>query len=145
MILEQVTGTKIQGVFAENIFKPLKLKQTVWPTTSSMPSPYARGITVQTLDGKQDDATNRNPSWAFTAGQLISTMTDLRTWVASYATGSLVSPAMQRERLMWMTMRPPNTPQRAYGIGIGIDHGWLGHTGELPGYLRSRCAARRRR
>ena len=24
------------------------------------------------------------------------------------------------------------------GIGIGIDHGWLGHTGELPGY---NCAA----
>lgn len=29
---------------------------------------------------------------------------------------------------------PPNTPQKAYGLGIGIDRGWLGHTGELPGY-----------
>jgi D-alanyl-D-alanine carboxypeptidase len=29
---------------------------------------------------------------------------------------------------------PPNTPQRAYGLGIGIDHGWLGRSGELPGY-----------
>ena len=23
---------------------------------------------------------------------------------------------------------------RHYGLGIGEDHGWLGHTGELPGY-----------
>jgi D-alanyl-D-alanine carboxypeptidase len=32
-----------------------------------------------------------------------------------------------------MTM-PPMTQEHAYGIGIGIDHGWLGPTGELPGY-----------
>jgi D-alanyl-D-alanine carboxypeptidase len=133
MILEQVTGRKIQDVLAERIFKPLELAHTVWPTSSRMPSPFAHGITVQTLDDKQDDATNRDPSWAFTAGQLVSTMGDLRTWVVSYTTGSLISPAMQKERLTWMSM-PPNTPQRAYGIGIGIDHGWLGHTGELPGY-----------
>ena len=79
------------------------------------------------------DAASGRERWAFTAGELISTMADLRTWVVSYATGSLVSPEMQKERLTWMTL-PPNTPERAYGIGIGIDHGWLGHTGELPGY-----------
>ncbi|MEO8675887.1 MAG: serine hydrolase domain-containing protein [Casimicrobiaceae bacterium] len=133
MILEQVTGTKIQDVFAEKIFKPLKLTHTLWPTNSNMPAPYAHGITVQTLDDKQADATHRNPSWAFTAGALISTLADLRTWVVSYTTGTLVSPAMQRERLTWVTL-PPMTPERAYGIGIGIDHGWLGHTGELPGF-----------
>jgi len=133
MILEQVTGKKIQTSFDEKIFKPLKLTQTSWPIGAALPNPYAHGTTVQTLDDKLDDATHRNPSWAFTAGELISTMADLRTWVVSYATGSLVSPEMQKERLTWMTL-PPNTPERAYGIGIGIDHGWLGHTGELPGY-----------
>ena len=133
MILEQVSGKKIQDLFAEKIFKPLKLTQTSWPTTSAMPKPYAHGTTVQTLDDKLDDATNRNPSWAFTAGQLISDMNDLRMWVVSYTTGSLISPAMQKERLTWVTM-PPNTPERHYGLGIGEDHGWLGHTGELPGY-----------
>ena len=137
LILEQVSGKKIPDFFAEKIFKPLKLTQTSWPTTSAMPSPYARGTTVQTLDDSLDDATNRNPSWAFAAGQLISTMADLRAWVVSYTTGTLVSPAMQKERLTWMTM-PPNSPVRAYGIGVGTDLGWLGHTGELPGY---NCAA----
>ena len=137
MILEQVTGKRIQDSFGEKIFRPLRLKQSSWPIGAALPAPYAHGITVQTLDDKLDDATYRNPSWAFTAGQLVSTMADLRTWIVSYATGSLLSPAMQKQRLTWMTM-PPNTPERAYGIGIGIDHGWLGHTGELPGY---NCAA----
>ena len=133
MILEQVTGKKIQTSFDEKMFKPLNLTQTSWPLGATLPNPYAHGTTVQTLDDQLDDATNRDPSWAFTAGELVSTMADLRTWVVSYATGSLVSPEMQKQRLTWMTI-PPNTPERAYGIGIGIDHGWLGHTGELPGY-----------
>jgi D-alanyl-D-alanine carboxypeptidase len=137
MILEQVAGKKIQDSFDEKIFKPLKLTQTSWPVGDALPKPYAHGTTVQTLDDKLDDATNRSPSWAFTAGELVSTMSDLHTWVVSYATGSLISPEMQEQRLTWMTM-PPNTPERAYGIGIGTDHGWLGHTGELPGY---NCAA----
>jgi len=133
MILEQVTGKKIRLSFNDKIFKPLRLTQTWWPAGDALPMPFAHGTTVQTLDDKLDDATNRNPSWAFTAGELVSTMADLRAWVVSYATGSLISPEMQKQRLTWITI-PPNTPERAYGIGIGIDHGWLGHTGELPGY-----------
>lgn len=136
MIIEQVTGKPIRQVFAEKLFKPLKLTQTVWPTSSAMPSPFAHGYTVQTLDNKEADATFRDPTWAFTAGALISTLHDLRIWVDSYTTGSLISPAMQKERTTWLTV-PPNTPERAYGLGIGIDHGWLGHTGELPGYNSS--------
>ena len=136
MIIEQVTGKPIRQVFAEKLFKPLKLTQTVWPTTSAMPTPFAHGYTMQTLDGKEADATFRDPSWAFTAGALISTLHDLRIWGDSYTTGSLISPAMQKERTTWLAV-PPNTPERAYGLGIGIDHSWLGHTGELPGYNSS--------
>ena len=133
MIIQRATGQWIQDIFADKIFKPLRLKHTVWPTGSAMPAVNAHGYTEQTLDNRRVDATNRNPSWAFTAGELISTMADLRTWVQSYATGSLISPEMQKQRLTWVTF-PPNTPERHYGIGIGEDHGWLGHTGELPGY-----------
>ncbi len=133
MVIEQVTGKPIRSVFVDQIFRPLGLKQTSWPTTSAMPVPYAHGVTVQTLDDRRDDATNRNPSWGFTAGELISTLGDLKIWVRSYTTGSLISPELQKERLTWVTL-PPNTPQRKYGLGIGSDHGWLGHTGELPGY-----------
>ncbi len=133
MILEKVSGRKIQDLFAERLFVPLHLRHTVWPTTSAMPSPYASGVTDQTLDGTVVNATHRNPSWAFTAGQLVSTLGDLRTWVQSYTTGSLVSARMQKERTTWVTF-PPNTPERHYGMGIGEDRGWLGHTGELPGY-----------
>ena len=133
MIIEKVTGKPVAQVFQEKIFKPLQLTQTSWPKGGGMPAPFAHGFTRQTLDGKEADATFRDPSWAFTAGALVSTLKDLRTWVESYATGTLISPELQKERLTWVTI-PPMSPERAYGLGIGIDHGWLGHTGELPGY-----------
>ncbi len=132
-IMEQVTGMPIQAVFAEKIFGPLGLQNTSWPTGSTLPAPYAHGITVQTLDGNQADATSRDPSSAYTAGQLVSNLDDLKVWAKSYTTGSLISPAMQEQRLTWVTF-PPNTTQKQYGLGIGYYNGWLGHTGELPGY-----------
>ena len=30
--------------------------------------------------------------------------------------------------------QPPLKGDLAYGIGLGKDHGWIGHNGELPGY-----------
>jgi len=133
MIIEKVTKRDIADDFKRMVFQPLGLTNTIWPAGESLPSPYAHGMTNQTLDDSVKDATHWNPSWGFTAGQLVSNLQDLRTWVKAYTTGALLSPAMQKERLTWVTL-PPNQPQHKYGLGIGYDHGWLGHTGELPGY-----------
>lgn len=47
-------------------------------------------------------------------------------------TGSLLRPATQRRRLV------PNPASvaggREYDFALGRDHGWLGHSGEVPGY-----------
>ncbi|MBL9174439.1 MAG: beta-lactamase family protein [Verrucomicrobiales bacterium] len=133
LVIEAVTGGPVAEFFQERIFKPLGLDQTSWPIQGALPDPLARGITRQTLDDSVADATHRNPSWAFTAGQLVSNRRDLGIWAKACATGVLVSPRLQKERLTWVTL-PPNTATRRYGLGIGENHGWLGHTGELPGY-----------
>jgi D-alanyl-D-alanine carboxypeptidase len=133
LVIESVTHRKIRDIFAERIFKPLGLRQTSWPHGTAMPAPFASGVTVQTPDGSQADATDWSPSWAFSAGQLVSTLTDLRVWAKACAIGTLVSPAMQKQRLSWVTL-PPNAPQHKYGMGIAFDHGWLGHAGGFPGY-----------
>ena len=133
MVIEKVTNSDVADVFKTMSFAPLGLTNTVWPTGGQLPSPYAHGITTQTLDDKVADATHWNPSWGFTAGQIVSNLQDLRTWVKAYTTGSQLSAAMQKQRLTWVKL-PPNTSQHKYGLGIGYDHGWLGHTGELPGY-----------
>lgn len=133
LVIEEITGRPVAEFFRERLFKPLGLENTSWPTNGVLPEPYAHGVTRQTVDDSLADATHRNPSWAFTAGQLVSNRRDLAIWAKACATGTLVSPRLQKERLTWVTL-PPNTATRRYGLGIGENHGWLGHTGELPGY-----------
>lgn len=134
MVIQKVTGQRVEEVFKKRIFQPLGLRNTSWPITSGIPEPYPHGYSEQTLDGKQADVTFRNPSWAWGVGNLISNLADLKIYAKAMATGEkLLSKEMQKQRLTWVTL-PPNTETRKYGLGIGSDQGWLGHTGELPGY-----------
>lgn len=133
MILEKVTGESIDHILRDKSFTPLGLSQTVWPVSGALPKPYAHGITLNPFDDKVVDATHWNPSWAFTAGQLVSTLADLRVWIKACATGAQISPALQKQRLTWVRY-PPLTPEKSYGLGIVYNHGWLGHEGSIPGY-----------
>jgi len=132
MVIERVTRKRIGDVFRENIFRPLRLTNTVWPATSALPSPYARGYS-EGADGKAVVVTNWIPSVAFTAGQIVSTVEDLKRWAKACATGAQVTAALQKERLTWVTL-PPATREKTYALGIQNLHGWLGHNGSIPGY-----------
>ncbi|MCD9625716.1 serine hydrolase domain-containing protein [Rhabdothermincola salaria] len=136
LVVEQVTGQDIGEVFEQRIFEPLGLEGTSWPGESpELPSPHPRGFTLQGVDTDPPepvDATNWNPSWTFTAGGIISTVEDLLTYGRALVTGQgLLSPESQTERL-------ESFPAPAgYGIALGCIGGWVGHTGELPGFNTS--------
>lgn len=61
---------------------------------------------------------------------MISDLRDLRRWARIVATGTLLSPQTQRERL---TMLPTGFPGTSYGLGIFDSDGWIGHNGSIPG------------
>jgi D-alanyl-D-alanine carboxypeptidase len=76
---------------------------------------------------------------------MISDLDDLLVWGEALVTGEgLLSPEWQAQRLdsfdfdVPVYLDPdhdaPQTPARAYGLGLGLALGWYGHTGELPGY-----------
>jgi D-alanyl-D-alanine carboxypeptidase len=132
ILIEKILGKPISAIYQQYIFSPLGLANTMWPMSSSLPSPFARGVT-ETADGKVVDATNSSPSEASTAGQLVSTLADMKVWAKACAIGAQISPALQRQRLTWVTL-PPMTPQTKYGLGILYNHGWIGHNGSIPGY-----------
>ena len=47
----------------------------------------------------------------------------------------LLSPELQQERIeSFDATVPPNSSDRAYGLGLTLFSGWYGHTGELPGF-----------
>jgi len=133
LVIEKVSGMKLEDFFEKNIFKPLKLENTLLPQNNKIPEPFAHGYSKQSLSGAEEDVTLMNPSWAFSAGGIISTLQDLKIWAEALGTGKLLSKKGFEERLQWDIM-PPNTKEKKYGLGIGFNHGWLTHTGELPGY-----------
>lgn len=62
---------------------------------------------------------------------MISNMHDLRRWAKVVATGTLLSPETQKQRLK---MLPTGYPGTNYGLGIFSSGGWIGHNGSIPGY-----------
>ena len=140
-VIEKVTGKSFQDVLAEKILAPLGLTHTIFPAGSAaFPDPHAQGFTLQGGHGTPENpanTTNWNPSWGWTAGELISSAQDLLKFGRAEATGAGLVPAKdQIERLT--SFREFNGPGNGgYGIGWGCQNGWVGHAGELPVYNTS--------
>jgi D-alanyl-D-alanine carboxypeptidase len=133
LVVEKVSGQSLHSYIQDHIVTPLGMSHTSFPTTNAFPEPHPQGYTVQTADGKEAAATDWNPSWGWAAGAMISTLDDMRIWAPALATGKLLTPQMQAQRLQTVGS-PGMPPQDGYGLGIFNLGGWIGHNGSLPGY-----------
>ncbi|WKD30631.1 serine hydrolase domain-containing protein [Streptomyces xanthophaeus] len=131
LVVEKITGRPLHEVITQDVLGPAGLRSTVFPTSPALPAPYAHGYTDQTASGKVVDSTHWNPSWAWAAGEMVSDLQDLRSWARTLATGTLLKPATQAERLK---TTPMDIPGAGYGLGIFDVQGWIGHNGSIPGY-----------
>ncbi|WP_327321471.1 beta-lactamase family protein [Streptomyces sp. NBC_01210] len=131
LAVEKVSGQPLAEYINRNVLAPAGLDHTLFPKAAEFPAPHAHGYTDQTATGKTEDATDWNPSWAWAAGAMISDLNDMRTWAGTLATGTLLRPATQAQRLK---MSPSGLPNTGYGLGIFNVAGWIGHNGSLPGY-----------
>ncbi len=145
LVLERVTGKPIGELYRQRIIEPLGLKDTSFPDTSdtSLPEPHAQGYTLQGQSSGQKprNATDWNASWTWTAGMMISTVDDLLAYGRAMGTGKgLLSPAQQDERIDSLVSdvppfdQPPLKGDFGYGLGLMKEHGWIGHSGVIPGY-----------
>ncbi|MFZ2314436.1 MAG: serine hydrolase domain-containing protein [Gammaproteobacteria bacterium] len=144
MIIEQLTGHFIGDEINNRIITPLGLTETSYSTSPTLPAPFSRGY----IGGSLEDITDVDPSFSGAAGGMISTVGDLKKWAHALATGSVLSPAMQAQRvssILPMSFDPcaDNDPSRPhptcpeydqYGYGLGSIEGWRGHTGDYLGY-----------
>ncbi|MET9854780.1 serine hydrolase domain-containing protein [Streptomyces sp. NPDC006450] len=133
LLVEKITGRPIQEVIGQDVVRPAGLSsRTLFPTGTEFPEPHAHGYTTDLPGGELVDATDLNPSWAWAAGAMVSELQDLRSWAKTLATGTLLTPATQAERLK--TQPIGIIPGAGYGLGIFDVQGWIGHNGSLPGY-----------
>jgi D-alanyl-D-alanine carboxypeptidase len=131
LIIEQVTGRSVAAEITDRIILPLGLTGTSYPETPEMPAPYAHGYLGEQPGEPLRDVTRSTPAVPAAAGAMISTVADLKTWADALATGTLLSPALQAERLRFR--RFAQWPL-SYGLGILEGYGFLGHSGGIFGY-----------
>ncbi|NQU74492.1 MAG: serine hydrolase [Candidatus Omnitrophica bacterium] len=132
MIIEKISGNKIEDEVQKRILDPMNLTSTSFPVSfAGMPCPYAHGYELD--DNKNwQDVTVYSPSLLWSAGAMISDMYDMKAWVKAYTTGTTNSKATQKERLTWVdTHKGKNL---TFGLGIGNTNGWLGYTGGTRGF-----------
>lgn len=148
LMIEQLTGHAVEDEIQHRILTPLGMNNTSMPplTSSAIPSPYPHGYTFVTptpqIDQPRDASTNNpldvtmiNPSWAWTAGNMISTVHDLQIWAKALVTGKLLSTTTQKERLSWLPIPGvAATYSVKYGLAIADFNGFIGHNGGLPGF-----------
>lgn len=141
LVAEQVTGRQIGDLIDERILSPLGLDNTIYPTDNVLPEPRMSGYTlpavVHPVGGASNtwvDATEWSPSSAGAAGAMISDVDDMLAWGRSLATGQgLLTEAVQVQRLQSFGSSDL-APGEFYGEAIVCQGGWIGHSGNIPGY-----------
>jgi D-alanyl-D-alanine carboxypeptidase len=134
LIAEKVTHTPLDRLIQQWVLDPLGMHETSYPATPAMPAPFASGYFQPDMSSPLlRDVTLSNPQAAGGAGAMISTLDDLRTWAKALATGTLLAPGTQRERLHTVLLAPGKITFR-YGLGILDLNGFLGHNGAVLGY-----------
>ncbi|MEV8474933.1 serine hydrolase domain-containing protein [Streptomyces sp. NPDC051173] len=140
MIVEKVSGHSYASEVTRRVLDPLHLRATTLPGTSPwMPNPHGRayGKLDSAPDAKIHDVTDFNPSWAYSAGEIISTTGDLNRFYHALIGGKLLPERQQRE-LLTTVPTGGESPDMAYGLGVftttlscGVKV-W-GHEGGIPG------------
>jgi len=130
-IIEAVAGMETRMFLQDEIFTPLGLTETSWPTTASLPAPYSEGYSGTRR------ITSFHPSWARGAGAVVTTMADMVKWTEAMRDGVLLSPEMHHEWQNTFTVLPnagEGPDLQGYGYGVVSFGEWLGHNGAIPGF-----------
>jgi len=140
MLVEQLTQHDYEHEITRRIFQPLSRKRTEMPTGVSLTPPFCCGYVIS-AGTAADDWTERDPSMAWAAGGVISTLEDLRQLTRALTDGTYLCADLQRLRLQcWeaLSAGKPDFPSFRYGLSLMTYGGFVGHSGGAIGY---RCIA----
>jgi len=131
LVIEAVTGKKVEQVLRDRLFEPLRLRSTSFPSGTAVEEPFAHGYLNQ-AGTLVDLAPILNPSWAWAAGQIVSTAADLTKFFSALLNGRLLSPALLAQ------MKSGSVVGGTYGLGLRITFTRcgraFGHDGDFIGW-----------
>jgi len=132
MLIEKITGNKIEEEISKRIIIPLGLTNTNYPLSPYMEGQYSHGYMSDSVTGELLDVTVIDPSIGWAAGCMISNLPDLKIYAEALAKGSMISPESQKERLKLINTGVSKFV--SYGLGIFSLEGFIGHNGGITGF-----------
>jgi len=143
MIIEQLTGNSLQEELEERIFEPLELNQTGFLTAGvALPGTHGKGYYFGQYEPGEESTEVIDVSWAWAAGSVYSTVSDLQKYVERLVEGGFLSDELQEERLTDLSVVSTTPPERAYGLCLLRYQSFFGHNGGIFGYTSSMVHSR---
>ncbi|MFG2227758.1 serine hydrolase domain-containing protein [Streptomyces sp. NPDC048644] len=140
LIVEKVTGRPLSEEMTRRVIRPAGLRHTYFPDVGEegIREAHPQGYRATKPNGPLKDITVMEPSWAWAAGQLVSTPSDLSRFFTVLFDGKL----LKQEQLDQMRKTVKTTgmwPGARYGLGVvstPLSCGGLvwGHGGDIAGY-----------
>ncbi len=115
MIVAAASGETAAAAMRSRILDPHRLEHTYLDGYEEAVPGLVRGYEV---DGRGflDVTWSEDPSWAWTAGGLVSTTEDLNRFYADLLGGKVLAPAELQEMTGWVDTTWPSVPR--YGLGL---------------------------
>ncbi|WP_068923575.1 serine hydrolase domain-containing protein [Planobispora rosea] len=146
LLIEQVTGRPVIEEIIERTIRRIGLRHTYFPNVGDerIRTPHAKGYHQNDPQAPMTDATRWDPSAAWAAGQMISTLGDLNRFFTALLGGELLKPE-QLEQMRTTVEAPEMGRGGRYGLGLSSitlscgGRAW-GHGGTFPGYYTANAA-----
>lgn len=144
LLVEEVTHRPFAEELERRVIKKAGLRHTYFPAPgeTTIREPHPHGYYPMREGAPLSDVTEMDPSWTWSAGQLVSTNTDLNRFYGALLAGDLVSGEQLRQ--MRRTVPVPASvddfgPGARYGLGLvskplSCGGRYWGHGGSFPGY-----------
>lgn len=136
MIVEKITGNKIEYEIKKRIIEKLNLNNTYYPADNLLWGQHSSGYGWFGFGDPKADVTEAfDPSCAGASGAIVTDIYDLKNWIEAAVKGTLLSASVQSQRLTPVS----STEIVSYGLGLGSiktgsDSFVWGHSGTIYGY-----------
>ncbi|MFY1688533.1 serine hydrolase domain-containing protein [Plantactinospora sp. WMMB782] len=118
LLLERITGRPAAVEIGRRVLRPLGLRRTYFPGTDPrIDGPHSAGY-VPWVDGSLRDFSVYNMSWAWMAGEIVSTTADLNRFFRALLGGRLLRPAELAQMRRTVPADPANPSGTGYGLGL---------------------------
>ncbi|WP_371681133.1 serine hydrolase domain-containing protein [Streptomyces sp. NBC_01276] len=142
LLIEKVTGRPFAEQVTQRVIDRIGLRHTYFPAVGEerIREAHPRGYQVPKPGAPLEDITELDPSWGWSAGQLVSTPGDLNRFFSALIGGKLLEPAQLAQMRTTVKVDGPGwQPGTRYGLGLTsspLSCGGLkwGHGGNVPGY-----------